>query len=113
MPALPASSNTIQLKGVLGEPELSDLMSQARQRRVVVLDFSEVTRIAFAAAPALCSGLRLMTLQNKRVIIANIAELHSCLLKAIGLHPEVVVLARRLSGTPAVGSNDGDALAAA
>jgi len=103
MPALPPSSNTIQLKGILDEPELSSVISEARPRRVVVLDFSEVTRIAFAVAPALCSAFRLMSLQNKRVIIANIAELHSCLLRTIGLHPAVAVLARQLGGLPSRG----------
>ena len=113
MPPLPPSSNTMQLNGVFSEPELEAVMSHAQVRRVVVLDFSDVARIAFSVAPAFCSALRLMTLQNKRVIIANIAELHSCLLRTIGLHSAVAVLARQVNGPSGISSNDPLALAAA
>lgn len=84
------------------EEELRPVFDYARTHKLVAVDLSGLVRIGFEVAPKLCAALRLFALQSKRVILTHVSPLHAELLAAIGLHPEVKVLARR-SGADAAG----------
>ena len=58
-------------------------------------NFAQMTRIDYEMAPKLCAALRLMTLQSKRVILANLGELQLQLLALMGLPSSIAVIARR------------------
>ncbi|HZZ91882.1 MAG TPA: hypothetical protein VFE23_04925 [Usitatibacter sp.] len=108
------AGETTRLRGVLkGGTEYEELREELRSRRVVVLDFEDVTRIDFAFAPILCRDLRFLALPSRRVIVANAGELHGELLAAVSLHRDVTVLPRRAPDPGAVMPIDADALKAA
>jgi hypothetical protein len=86
----------IRMSGVLkDEAVISELLTQGKTRRVVALDFAEVTRIDYELAPRLCGALRLLNMQSKRVILANLGELQLELLALMGLPAQVSLIARR------------------
>jgi hypothetical protein len=66
------------------------------------VDFSRVERIDFTFAPSFCVLLRAYGMQSKRIILANIAELHAELLQSVGTGTHVALMRRRLlEGDPA------------
>jgi anti-anti-sigma regulatory factor len=88
---------TARLAGILASMEdLKDLVESAKSRKTVAIDFSRVERIDFAFAPTLCALFRTYGMQGKRIILANIAELHAELLHSVGIGPHVALLRRRL-----------------
>ena len=103
-PPLAAAASTLRLGSVLeGASDLEPLVARARTHRVLAVDLGDVLRIDFAFAPVLCATLRQMVIyQSRKVILANVAELHGRVLAIAGLPPEVVVLPRRAAlATPA------------
>jgi len=88
---------TARLEGTIASMEnLNELLVAAKSRKTVAIDFSRVERIEYAFAPTLCALFRTYGLQGKRIILANIAELHAELLHSVGIGPHVALLRRRL-----------------
>ena len=89
-----AAPGAFLLEGSLSSREqLEGLMRHGRTRTTCAVDMSRVDRIDFAFTPQLAETLRAMHHQGKRVILANIAELHAGLLESFGT--EHAVLLRR------------------
>ena len=100
LPARVSGADTFELEGTLGKAEhLAGLLPHARGRTTVAIDMSHVERIDYAFTPAFCEALRLLHLQGKRVILANIAELHAALLESFDLR-HVVLLRRWKNDSP-------------
>lgn len=110
-----AETDMIRLSGVLAhESVIGEILAQSRTRRVVALDVGEVTRIDYALAPKLCEALRVLSLQSKRVILANLGELHHQLLALMGLPPSIALIARRVAANAsAPATREGRSLQAA
>ena len=102
-PCLPGSPDhelvvpgMVRLAGTLmSTTELTPVILQARNRMMVGADMSAVERIDFRFAPQMCALLRGYAQQGKRVILANISDLHAELLEAVGGITKVVLLRRR------------------
>jgi hypothetical protein len=62
---------------------------------MVGVDMGAVERIDFQFAPEMCALLRGYGQQGKRIILANISDLHAELLEAIGGGGKIVLLRRR------------------
>lgn len=93
-----AHAEMIRMSGVLAdEAVVMELLAQGRRRRVVALDVADVTRIDYGLAPKFCGALRLLSLQSKRVILANVGELHHQLLALMGLPSSIALISRRAS----------------
>jgi ABC-type transporter Mla MlaB component len=106
-----------RLEGVLASMrDVRPLVEAAKSRRTIGVDFSRVERIDFGFAPALCALLRGWGMQGRRVILANIAELHAELLQCVGLGAHVALLRRRLlegEVADASGASNDDSVASA
>lgn len=106
-----------RLEGVLASMrDVRPLVEAAKSRRTIAVDFSRVERIDFGFAPALCALLRGWGMQGRRVILANIAELHAELLQCVGLGAHVALLRRRLlegEVADASGASNDDSVASA
>ena len=105
-----AVAGVVSLDGILASmPDVARVVEHARSRRMIALDFSEVRRITFSFAPELGSLFRVYGMQGKRMLLANVTELHAQLLETVGKGAEVV-LVRRASmnaraGTPGAPGN--------
>ena len=89
------SSGTFELVGTIAaNANLEGLVPHARARSTVAIDMSRVVRIEFAFAATLREALRLFHHQGKRVILANIAEIHAALLESLGPMDYLVLLRR-------------------
>jgi hypothetical protein len=95
-PPLPAGAGMVRLEGVIeSAANLQAVAALAPSRSILALDLGDVLRIDFAFAPLFCAAMRSLVRQSRRVILANVAELHARLLAVSGLPGEVVVLPRR------------------
>lgn len=95
-PAVEAPGSA-RLDGTLASmQDVRELVESAKPRKTVAIDFSRVERIDFAFAPALCALFRSYCMQGKRIILANIAELHAEFLHSVGIGPQVALMRRRL-----------------
>jgi ABC-type transporter Mla MlaB component len=105
----------IRLSGAVSDASIAkEILAQSRTRRVVAIDLGKVTRIDYAVAPALCGALRLLAMQSKRVILANVAELHLQLLALVGLPAAVAVISpRAITGSATSTTEHGSVLKAA
>jgi hypothetical protein len=94
---------TARLAGTLASmDDLRPLVAAAKGRSTIAVDFSRVERIDFTFAPSFCVLLRAYGMQSKRIILANIAELHAELLQSVGTGTHVALMRRRLlEGDPA------------
>jgi len=89
-----AAPGAFVLEGSISSGEqLEDLVRHGATRTTCAVDMSRVDRIDFAFTPRLAEALRAMHQQGKRVILANIAELHAGLLESFGV--EHALLLRR------------------
>jgi hypothetical protein len=87
---------TARLDGTLASmDDLGPLVASAKGRSTIAVDFSRVERIDFAFAPTFCALLRTYGMQSKRIILANIAELHAELLQSVGTGAHVALMRRR------------------
>jgi hypothetical protein len=85
----------LRLEGVLAaRADISALIAQTRVRNMVPVDMGGVTRIDFAFAADLCALLHEYGTQGKRVILANLSDLHAELLEAVAA-PRRLALLRR------------------
>jgi ABC-type transporter Mla MlaB component len=108
---------TVRLEGTLASmDDLRPLVESAKGKSTIAIDFSRVERIDFTFAPVLCALLRTYGMQSKRIILANIAELHAELVQSMGTGSHVALMRRRiLEADPAranAASNDDSAAAA-
>jgi hypothetical protein len=88
---------TARLEGTLAcQDDLRPLIESAKGRSTIAVDFSRVERIDFTFAPSFCSLLRTYGMRSKRIILANIAELHAELLQSMGPGAHVALLRRRI-----------------
>ena len=111
-PAAVASVGTLQLEGVLDASTdcLARLREYAGSRRAFALDMSQVSRIAFPFLGEFAAALRAFNQQGRRVILANISELHTVLLQAVGVQ---AVFMRRRATSPVAANVEREPLAAA
>jgi ABC-type transporter Mla MlaB component len=94
-PAAVNAPGMFSLKGVIASSrDLEELVEHGRSCMTVAIDMSEVQRIDFGYAIGFCEVLRFFHSQRKRVILANIGELHAALLETLGMNHDVVVLRR-------------------
>jgi len=85
-----------RLEGVLaGMADLHGLIESTKARKTVAIDLGRLERIDFTFAPVLCALFRTWGFQSRRIILANIAELHAELLQRLGIGPHVALLRRR------------------
>jgi len=95
-PAQVSAPGTFQLKGTLATSgDLAGLVAHARSRATVAIDMGHVDRIDFAFAASFCELLRVFRIQGKRVILANIAEVHAALLESLDTGQHLVLLRRK------------------
>lgn len=88
-------ADVLQFQGILASTrDIAPLGERAPTRRTIALDFSRVRRIAFAFAPELCSLFRAYGMQGKRILVANVMELHAQLLETVGKASELVLMRR-------------------
>lgn len=87
-----AAPGTFVLEGsVSSREQLEDLLRHGRSRNTCAIDMSHVDRIDFAFTSQLAETLRVLHQQGKRVILANIAELHAGLLESFGVQHAVLL----------------------
>lgn len=102
-PCLPQSSSAdpavpgmVRVEGTLrSTADLAPVILHARNRMMVGVDMGGVERIDFRFAPEMCALLRGYGQQGKRIILANISDLHAELLETIGGGGKLVLLRRR------------------
>ena len=81
------------LAGVMGvTTDLGALARHVRPRTAAAFDMGQVERIELDFAPALHALLRTWHAAGKRVILANISELHASLLEVFGSHRYAVLM---------------------
>lgn len=84
------------LKGVVAsDRDLAALVQHARTCMTVAIDMSEVQRIDFGFAASFFELLQSFQGQRKRVILANIGELHAALLEVIRTNHDMALLRRK------------------
>lgn len=93
--AIPAGAGVIALTGVLARPSDLAPMLAAGAARIVAIDLGRLERLDYALAPLFCASLRALAARGKRILLANVCELHGVLLREIGLPDAIAVLPRR------------------
>lgn len=95
-PAQVAAPGTFELEGTIASPgALAGLVAHAHRRNTVAVDMGRVERIDFGFGAAFGQTLQVFHHQGKRVILANIAEVHAAMLESLGADHHVVLLRRR------------------
>ena len=94
-PAAIEAPGTIPLNGLVSkQAELEQLAAFVRSRRAAAVDMGEVERIEYDLLASLAKLLREFHAAGRRVILANIAEIHATLLEACGADRYVVLMRR-------------------
>ena len=100
--AIPAGSGVVALSGVLACAADLQPLRAAHRARIVALDLGRLARIDFAMLPAFCAELHALAAGGRRVILANVCELHEIVLRELGLPAGLALLPRRAAAaTPA------------
>jgi ABC-type transporter Mla MlaB component len=95
-PSRVRAPGTFELKGTIADHgALAGLVAYARARATVAIDMALVERIDYGFAATFCELLRVFRMQGKKVILANIAELHASLLHSMGASNQLILLRRR------------------
>lgn len=95
-PAPVRTTGMFALKGVIASnSDLAELLEHGRTCMTVAIDMSEVQRIDFGFAISFSELLRYFHDQRKRVILANIGEIHAALLESLGTNHHLVLLRRK------------------
>lgn len=98
-PAIPSGSAAIALHGVLACPADLRPLQSLHGARIVAIDCGRLERLDFALAPMFCSTLRQAVAAGKRIILANVCDLHEALLAEVGLPAGLTLLPRRAAAT--------------
>jgi ABC-type transporter Mla MlaB component len=107
-PARVDAPGTFELEGTIGTAaQIAGLGPHARGLKTVAIDMSQVARIEFGFTGIFCEALRHLQQGGRRVILANIAELHASLLEAFGETDHLVLLRRSKGEARRRGSETG------
>lgn len=101
-PAPIEAPGTFPLKGLVGakEANLDEITAFVRSRRAAAIDMGEVHRIDFDFVARLSTLMREFHMAGRRVILANIAEIHATLLEAFGIDSCVALMRRTALAQP-------------
>jgi anti-anti-sigma regulatory factor len=97
-PAAAALETGFELKGVLSPANsqpIAELNSYAAERTEVVVDMAKVLRIDFGYTSAFFDVIKAIQLAGKRVILANLNEVNSALLEALGVNRYAILVRRK------------------
>ena len=92
---IPRGPGVITLCGVLARSADLQALQVPHGHHIVAIDLGRLERLAFGLTPVFCSALHRAAAMGKRVILANVCELHELLLREVGLPPQVTVLPQR------------------
>jgi ABC-type transporter Mla MlaB component len=99
-PAPVNATGMFVLKGVIASNrDLAELLEHGRTCMTVAIDMSEVQRIDFGFVISFSEVLRFFHDQRKRVILANVGEIHAALLETLGTNQHLVLLRRNAART--------------
>lgn len=100
---MPAGTGVIPLCGVLARSSDLEPLRAAHRARIVAIDLGCLERLDFTLAPVFCALVRMLVSRGKRIILANVCELHVALLREMGLPESITVLPRRALAAPGPG----------
>ena len=94
-PPIPGGPGVVVLSGVLACAADLQPLRMAHRSRIVAVDLGRLARSAFAVIPASCAELHSLVAGGRRIILANVCELHEIVLREVGLPATLTVLPRR------------------